>query len=313
MPRSPRRYGSEANPTIVPVMTYGGIEAGGTKWVCAVADDDGSIVATERLPTTTPAETIGRSIEFFQGQGRLDAIGIGSFGPVDLHPASPTYGSIKTTPKPGWNRTDVIGPFRDALGVPVAFDTDVNAAALGEARRGAGIGLHTLSYVTVGTGIGGGALVDGEPLHGALHPELGHLLVPHDRERDPFAGSCPYHGDCFEGLAAGTAIRERCGRPAEELSADHPVWELEAEYLAFGLLTVVYNLSPQRIVLGGGVPKAPGLLARVRDRMFERVAGYLDMPAFADRAAMDDYLVAPGLGDRAGVVGAIELARRASA
>ncbi|MBP2708397.1 ROK family protein [Microbispora sp. RL4-1S] len=287
---------------------YGGIEAGGTKWVCAVADADGHLLATEVIPTTTPEETIPGAIGFFRRHGTPAAVGVGTFGPVDLRPGSPTYGYITSTPKPGWAHTDVVSPLREALGVPVGLDTDVNAAALGEGRRGAGSGLSTISYITVGTGIGAGALVNGRPAHGLLHPEFGHILVPHDRARDPFAGSCPYHGDCLEGLASGEAMRRRWGRRAETLD-DAWAWELEAEYLALAVLNLTYALSPERVIVGGGVAKHPALLARVRARLLDLAAGYPATPALTDPAAMDEYVVAPSLGDRAGVIGAVELAR----
>jgi len=290
-------------------MTYGGVEAGGTKWVCAIGDGPGDLRETVTFPTTTPAETIARAAGFFARAEDLAGVGVGSFGPIDARRSSPTWGSITTTPKPGWAHTEVAPALERALALPVVFDTDVNAAALGEQRWGAAVGLDTFCYVTVGTGIGGGAMANGRLLHGLLHPELGHMRVPHDRERDPFEGACPYHGDCFEGLAAGGAVRQRWGVPAEELD-DPAAWELEAEYLALGLVNVVCTLSPQRIVLGGGVMKRPGLHALVRARLRELLAGYIAAPELID--AIDDYVVPPRLGDRAGVLGAIELARRAA-
>jgi fructokinase len=288
-------------------MIYGGIEAGGTKWVCAIGDGPGDLRETVTFPTTTPVETIGRATDFFTRTDGLAAVGVGSFGPIDVRRSSPTWGSITTTPKAGWAHTDVVSALGLALGLPVAFDTDVNAAALGEQRWGAAIGLDTFCYITVGTGIGGGGMSNGRLLHGLLHPELGHMRIPHDRARDPFEGACPYHGDCFEGLASGGALRQRWGRSAEDLD-DAAAWELEAEYLALGLVNVVCILSPQRIILGGGVMKRPGLLALVRARMRELLAGYVATPELTDE--IDDYVVAPALGDRAGVLGAIELARR---
>jgi fructokinase len=290
-------------------MIYGGIEAGGTKWVCAIGDGPGDLRETVTFPTTTPVETIGRATDFFTRTDELAAVGVGSFGPIDVRRSSPTWGSITTTPKAGWAHTDVVSALGLALGLPVAFDTDVNAAALGEQRWGAAIGLDTFCYITVGTGIGGGGMSNGRLLHGLLHPEFGHMQIPHDRARDPFEGACPYHGDCFEGLASGGALRQRWGRSAEDLD-DAAAWELEAEYLALGLVNVVCILSPRRIILGGGVMKRPGLLALVRARMREVLAGYIAAPELTDE--IDDYVVAPALGDRAGVVGAIELARRAA-
>jgi fructokinase len=290
-------------------VTYGGLEAGGTKWVCAIGTGPDDVAGTVTFPTTDPEETIGRAAEFFGSNGSLAAVGIGSFGPLDVRESSPTWGRITTTPKPGWANTDLVSALRTALGVPVAIDTDVNAAALGEQRWGAAAGLETFCYITVGTGIGGGGMANGRLLHGLLHPEFGHMRVPHDRDRDPFEGACPYHGDCFEGLASGEAIRARWGKPAQELESEE-VWQLEAEYLALGLVNVVCTLSPQRIVLGGGVMKQPpNLYALVRTRLRELLAGYVAVPELGER--IDEYVVKPALGDRAGVLGAIELARRA--
>jgi fructokinase len=274
-------------------MIYGGIEAGGTKWVCGIGTGPDDLHALEIIPTTTPAETLSRAAGFFTQNGGVGAVGVGSFGPIDLR-----SGYITTTPKPGWANTGVVSALQGALDVPVAFDTDVNAAALGEERWGAAIGLDTFCYITVGTGIGGGVIAGGRPLHGLTHPEFGHMRVPHDRTRDPFDGMCPFHGDCFEGLASGSAMRARWGAPAETIDDPH-AWELEAEYLALGLVNVITILSPQLIVLGGGVPKQPGLIPRVRELVGELLAGYVEAPD----------VVAPALGDRAGVLGAIELAR----
>src|SRR5262245_2966323 len=197
-------------------ISYGGIEAGGTKWVCAIGDGDGELLASESFPTGSPRETVARVAEFFRRHGTPCAVGIGCFGPVDTRPSSRTYGWITTTPKPAWAYTDIYSLLRARLGVPIALDTDVNAAALGEARRGRGRGLDTFAYITVGTGIGVGVIANGSLIRGLLHPEGGHIRIPHDHTRDPFPGSCPYHGDCFEGLASGDAIRQRWGRPGEK-------------------------------------------------------------------------------------------------
>lgn len=288
---------------------WGGIEAGGTKFVCAIGSGPDDLIET-RFPTTTPAETLARAIAFFRAQPSLPAaIGIGSFGPVDPDPRSPTFGFITTTPKPGWGNTDVAGPIRQALGVPVAFDTDVNAAALGEQRWGAAQGLHTFIYLTIGTGIGGGALVEGRLLHGAMHPEMGHIRVPHDWTADPYPGFCPYHGDCFEGLAAGPALEQRWGQRAELLPPDHPAWALEARYIALALTSYILTLVPQRIILGGGVMQQPQLFPLVRREVGALLNGYLPVPALLDPLAT--YLVPPGLGNRAGVLGALALAEQA--
>jgi fructokinase len=292
----------------------GGIEAGGTKFVCAVGTGPDDVRAEARVPTTTPSETLERVVAFFAEQATrapLAALGVASFGPVDLDSRSPRFGFITTTPKPGWRDVDLLGPLRRALGVPVGFDTDVNAAALAEQRWGAGRGLGTLVYVTVGTGLGGGAVVDGRPLHGLLHPEMGHMRVPHDRARDPFAGICPAHGDCWEGLATAPAIAARWGRAPETLPDDHPAWVLEAHYLALGLANVVLTLSPERLVLGGGVMTRTHLYRLVRAGVSETLAEYL-VSSVLD-AGLERYIVPPTLGDRAGVLGALALAQTAVA
>ena len=283
-------------------MLYGGVEAGGTKWVCATGTAPDDLRAIETFATTTPAETLARAVDFFTRNSGISALGVGSFGPLDLR-----AGRITTTPKAGWADTDVVSTLRETLGVPVAFDTDVNAAALGEQRWGAAQGLDTFCYFTVGTGIGGGVMAGGRLVHGLVHPEIGHLLIPHDRARDPFDGGCPFHGDCFEGLASGSAIRQRWGKPAEELGDRNEVWELEAQYLALGVVNVTFAFSPQRVILGGGVMKQPALLPLVRARAQELLGGYIAGLS----EGLDDYIVGPGLGDRAGVLGAIELARQA--
>lgn len=290
-------------------MIYGGIEAGGTKWVCAVGAAPGDVRDTTTFATTSPGETIARAAAFFAGHD-IAALGVGSFGPLDLRAGSPTWGRITTTPKPGWSDTDVAGTLGAALGVAVAIDTDVNAAALAEHRWGSAIGLGTFSYVTVGTGIGGGGLVNGELLHGLIHPEIGHMRVPHDRDRDPFEGACPYHGDCLEGLASGGAIHARWGRPGAELT-DESAWRLVAEYLALGIVNLISLLSPERIVIGGGVMQQPLLLPLIRLRVKHLLAGYFSARELD--GDLSDYLVAPSLGGRAGVLGSLELARMAVA
>jgi fructokinase len=289
---------------------YGAIEAGGTKFVCAVGSGPDDIQAQVRIPTTTPRETLGRCLEFFRAQPPLEALGVACFGPIDLRPGSPRYGHVTTTPKQGWRDANVVGPLQAALGVPVGFDTDVNGAVLGEWRWGAARGLSSALYVTVGTGIGGGALLDGQLAHGLVHPEMGHLLLPREVDDAAFEGVCPFHGGrCWEGLASGPAIERRWGRPAELLPPEHPAWDLEARYLASALTTLVLVLSPERVILGGGVSRAPGLLPLVRARLLERLGGYVAADAVTRH--VDSYVVAPLLGDRAGVAGALALAERA--
>jgi len=292
---------------------WGGIEAGGTKFVCAVGTGPDEIRAEERFPTTTPEETIARAIAFFRQQesshGKLAAVGIASFGPIDPNPASPKFGTITTTPKPGWANTDFAGAVGRALGVPVGFDTDVNAAALGESRWGAGQGLENLIYFTIGTGIGGGGLLNGKLMHGLIHPEMGHMRLPHDLAADPYPGHCPFHRDCFEGLACGPAITDRWKQPADTLPDDHPAWKLQAHYLALAMTNVVCTLSPERIILGGGVMSHPTLLAMVQREVQSLLAGYVQSPAITSE--IEQYIVAPGLGNQAGVLGAFALAEQA--
>jgi fructokinase len=290
------------------MTAYGGIETGGSKWECAVGTGPDDVQAAETIPTTTPEETIGRAVAFLEREGPIEGIGIGSFGPLDWRRSSPTWGHITTTPKPGWAHTDVGQAIRRRLGVPVVFDTDVNAAALGEHRWGAAKELDTFCYITVGTGIGGGGMVGGELLHGLVHPEFGHMRIPHDRQADPFPGVCPYHGDCLEGLASGRAIEARWGRPAAELR-DEAAWRLQARYLALGLICVICVLSPERILLGGGVMSRPGLLGLVQRDVIALLNGYLD--AAAVRSEISSYITPPALGPRAGVLGALALAQSA--
>jgi fructokinase len=292
---------------------WGGIEAGGTKTVCAVGTGADDLRAEERIPTTTPDETIGRALAFLREQAQeepLAAVGIASFGPLDLNPESPSFGQIIVTPKPGWAYTDWVERVQQGLDAPVGLDTDVNAAALAEHQWGAARGLGDFVYLTIGTGIGGGGMVHGRLIHGLNHPEMGHMRVPHDRALDPFDGSCPYHGDCLEGLAAGPALEARWGQPAATLGEDHPAWPLEAEYLALGLVNFICTLLPQRIIMGGGIMQQPRLFPLVRRRVQELLSGYFRAPQILDR--IDEYVVPPGLGHRAGVLGAIALAQRAA-
>ena len=298
---------TEASPPVAAV------EAGGTKFVCAVGTGPDDLRAVTRFPTTGPDETLGRTLSFFRRQREegadFQAAGVGSFGPVDVDPSSPTWGHVTTTPKEGWRGTEFAPLLRRELDVPVGFDTDVNAAALGERRWGAARGLDTFLYVTVGTGIGGGGMAGGRLMHGLLHPEMGHMRIPRDREADPYPGRCPFHGDCLEGLATGPAMEERWGRPPEELPVDHPAWELEALYLAHGLCNLALILSPERIVVGGGVMRQRRLFPALREKVRELLGGYLETPEITEE--MDRYIVPPGLGDRAGVLGALALGQRA--
>jgi fructokinase len=291
---------------------FGGIEGGGTKFVCAIGTGPDDIRAETRFDTELPDVTLAQVEAFFREQrqlGPLAAVGIASFGPIDPDSMSPDFGHVTTTPKPGWAHTDFAGTVHRMLGVPVGFDTDVNVAALGEHRWGAARGLDTFIYLTVGTGIGGGGMVNGKLIHGMMHPEMGHIRIPHDRVLDPYTGNCPYHGDCFEGLCCGPALAERWGMSAAELPAVHPAWGLEAHYLALGIVNYLLTISPQRIILGGGVMHQSQLFPMVRAKVKDLLNGYIRV----DRVGVhiDEYIVPPGLGDRAGVLGAIALAEAA--
>jgi len=292
---------------------FGGSEAGGTKCVCVVTDDSKNILAETRFATTTPAETMGRVTAFFLEQNRMlpkpvAAIGVACFGPIDPEPTSSSFGYITTTPKPGWANTPVVQPLRDLFHVPVAIDTDVNAAAVGEGVWGAAAGMDNFLYLTIGTGIGGGGVFNGKPLHGLVHPEMGHIRVPHDWTKDPYAGFCPYHGDCFEGLAAGPALLSRWGQPGANLPLDHPAWALEAHYIALALQNFICTLSPRKIILGGGVMQQEQLFPLIRKETQQLLNGYVASPNIL--SGIDNYIVPPGLGNRAGVLGAIALAQQ---
>lgn len=293
-------------------VRYGGIEAGGTKFVCAIGDASLSLLERIEFPTTTPGETLGRAIDFFRSRaenGGLAALGIGSFGPVDPRPDSPAWGYITTTPKKGWRHTDFAGGLGRALDVPVGFDTDTNAAALGEGALGAAKGLHTFAYLTIGTGIGGGALVGGTRIHGLLHPEMGHMRLPR-AEGDDFEGVCPFHGDCLEGMASGPALHARAGGPPDRLPPDHEIWTYVVHYLSTALANITCVLSPQRIILGGGVMHQRHLFPRIRRRVQSLLADYLQSPEIITHP--ETFIVPPGLGNDAGVVGALALARHAA-
>ena len=282
----------------------GAIEAGGTKWVLGTGQADGTIAARHVIPTRDPGTTLAEARDWLAGQGTLAAIGIGSFGPVELDRSRGAYGSITSTPKPGWRNTPVVPFFAGAFGVPIGFDTDVNAAALGEHEMGAGAGAAGCAYVTVGTGIGGGIVIGGRTVAGAGHPEVGHAFPRRGKEDFGFAGQCPYHGDCYEGLASGPAIQSRWGATLSDLPPDHEAHDLVAGYLAQLCHTIFATAAVEVIVLGGGVLGTPGLRERVAERTAALNAGYL--PG-GDRQR----IVAPGLGDHSGLTGALLLAARA--
>ena len=290
---------------------YGALEAGGTKFMCVVGRSPQDVVDEKRIETTDPQSTLGKVVAFFEPHcraGRLSAIGVGSFGPLDLDEASPTYGQITTTPKPGWQNADLLGSLGAGLGLPVVLDTDVNAAALGEYTWGAGIGLRALMYLTVGTGIGGAFLYEGQPLHGMQHSEMGHVHVARDAADSLFPGACPFHGACFEGLASGPAIEQRLGRRGEDLPDEDAFWSLEAGYIASALATYVLVLSPMRIIVGGGVMHRKFLFPMIRERLLELLGNYVLDPRLLQHT--QDYVVPPGLGAHSGVYGALGLAAR---
>lgn len=290
---------------------FGGIEAGGTKFVCAVGSNPDDLRDEIRFDTTSPDKTIYRAIEYFREQSlreRLLAIGIGSFGPVDLNRGSSTYGYITSTPKPHWANTDFYGKIRDGLNITVGIDTDVNAAALGEYKWGAARGLANFIYLTIGTGIGGGGMINGRLLHGLLHPEMGHVFIPHDIKTDPYEGKCPFHKNCFEGLASGPALKDRWGEPAENLSEDHKAWDLEAKYISLALINYICTLSPQRIIIGGGVMEQKSLLSLIHEKVRGMLNNYIGVTEL--RENIEKYIVMPELGNKSGILGAIALAKQ---
>lgn len=291
---------------------FGGVEIGGSEIVCAIGTSPMNILNETIIFTRSPSATLPEIIQFFLNQqkeyGNITAIGIASFGPLDLNPRSPTYGQIISTPKSGWVGTDVIHPFQNALNIPVYLDTDVNGAALGEWLSGAGRGFDTILYMTVGTGIGVGAIFSGKIFHGSNHPEMGHMRIPHDFVNDPFVGICPFHGDCLEGLASGHAMELRWLSRPENIPYNHPAWALEAQYLAYATTNLIFTFSPQRIILGGGIMRHLGLLKRIQQETNKLVNGYGN---FGERE-INQIMVEPMLGDRAGVCGAIGLAMQAN-
>ncbi|MGN0297999.1 MAG: ROK family protein [Lachnospiraceae bacterium] len=288
-------------------MLYGALEAGGTKMVCAIGDENGTIFEQVSFPTLTPEETIPRLIEYFKGK-KIQALGIGCFGPIDLNKKSKTYGYITTTPKLAWRNYDIVGTFEKALGVPVGFDTDVNGSALGESTWGCTKDMDTSIYITIGTGVGVGIIINKQPLHGMLHPEAGHILIDRHPSDLNFKCNCPAHENCLEGLAAGPAIEKRWGRKAIELKDCMEVWELESYYIGQALVNYILTISPQKIVLGGGVMHQMQLFPMIREEVKKQLNGYLDTPELRD---LDNYIVPASLHDDQGIMGAIKLAMMA--
>lgn len=283
-------------------MTIGALEAGGTKMICAIGTEDGKILDRVSIPTETPELTIPKIVEYFKSKF-ISALGVACFGPLDLDRTSPTYGYITSTPKLPWRNYDIVGALQKHLQVPIGFDTDVNGSALGEATWGALRGLQNGMYITIGTGIGAGILSNGRLLHGMQHPEAGHILL-RKHSADPYDGACPYHKTCFEGLASGPAIEARWGKKAELLERDVPVWEMEAFYIGQALVNYIMILSPERIVLGGGVMHQTQLMPLIHREVERQLNGYIQTPQLA---RLEDYIVLPELGDDQGILGAIQL------
>ncbi|MDE7300087.1 MAG: ROK family protein [Lachnospiraceae bacterium] len=288
-------------------MRIGALEAGGTKMVCAIGNENGELEKRVSFPTQTPETTMPELIRFFKEE-QVEAMGIGCFGPVDLNRKSGTYGYITSTPKLAWANCNMVGAFQQALGVPVGFDTDVNGAVLGEVCFGAARGCETAIYITIGTGIGVGVYVNGGLLHGLLHPEAGHVLVARHPE-DKYAGKCPFHPDCLEGLAAGPAIMERWGKPAAQLAGEEEVWELESYYIAQAVANYILTLSPQKVILGGGVMHQEQLFPLIRRKVVGLLNGYIRCGAILQ--GIDEYIVPPALGDDPGIKGALMLGKNA--
>jgi len=288
---------------------YGALEAGGTKMVCAIGDENGNILERVSIPTLTPGETMPPMIEFFRGKG-ISALGIGCFGPVDLDKKSPTYGYITSTPKLAWQNYPIVAEFEKALGIPVGFDTDVNAAALGEATWGCTKDVENSIYITIGTGVGVGVIANGKPYHGMIHPEGGHILLSRHPE-DPMVGSgCPFHENCMEGLAAGPSLEKRWGVKGAELADRMDVWEMEAWYIGQAITNYIMILSPERIICGGGVMHQPCLLPLIRKEVARQMNGYIKGKGMDD---LDNYIVGVSLNDNQGAMGAVKLAMDALA
>ncbi|MHB8807890.1 MAG: ROK family protein [Anaerolineaceae bacterium] len=291
-----------------------GIEAGGTKFNCIIAEDPENILAEKRIATTDPEQTMQETIQFIHqtvapSSQKIQAVGIGSFGPLDLDPASLNFGSITSTPKTAWKHFNIKKAFEDALHLPVVLDTDVNAAAYGEFLWGTGKGKKHILYLTIGTGIGGGFVMDEKPYHGMLHPEMGHIFLADHLHNDPFKGICPYHGNCFEGLASGPALQSHWGIEASQLEKDHPAWEQEAQLIALALCNYICILSPDIIILGGGVMQQMQLFPLIQKKVPEILNGYVQAEMITRNIAA--YIVPPGLGSKSGVLGALALARLA--
>jgi len=289
-------------------MILGAIEAGGTKIICGIGDEKGILFDKVHFPTLTPEETMPNILAYFKDKD-IEALGIGSFGPVDVHKDSKTYGYILDTPKAGWSMFPFLDEIKKGIHVPTVIDTDVNGAALGESMWGIAKDLPSCLYITIGTGVGAGFCHDGHLLHGLLHPEMGHIILP-KHEKDPYPGKCPFHGNCLEGLASGPAIEDRFGKKAYELPETHIAWEIESYYIAQALVNYTMILSPHKIILGGGVMKQKQLFPLIRQQFITLMGSYINKPELSDQ--IDDYIVYPGLGDHSGTYGALALATLAT-
>ena len=290
-------------------MRLGTLEAGGTKMVLSVGNENNELLEQTSIPTETPAKTIPAMVEWFKSKDII-ALGIGSFGPVDLNPKSQTYGYITSTPKQGWTNQPLLPTLQESLHVPAMIDTDVNAAALAEWKLGAAKGLNSCLYVTIGTGVGAGLVVEGHLVHGLLHPEMGHMLLQPAKNDPTPDGFCPFHKGCLEGLASGPAIEKRWGRKAYELPQDHEAWELEGWYLAQMCVNAICTLSPEKIILGGGVMQQKHLFPMIRKKTQELLNGYIRHQAILEK--IDAYITEPGLGTKSGATGALLLAKQAA-
>jgi len=291
---------------------YIGIEGGGTKFICAHGSGPHDLQDRTVIHTQSPDQTMKEVADYIratQKKSLIKAIGLAVFGPLDLDPVSPMYGYITTTPKPGWKNFNIVGVLKQAFKLPIGFDTDVNGAALGEYQWGAAQGLNDFIYLTVGTGIGGGLMINGRIVHGAMHPEMGHIIIPRDTSRDSFAGCCHFHSTCLESLASGTAMSSRwCVKSPFDLPSDHEAWDLEAHYLGIGIANHILSFSPQRIIIGGGVMQQTHLLPKIRREVLKCLNGYLKFEKIVNR--LDEYIVKPGLGENSGICGAMVLAEQ---
>lgn len=288
-------------------MRLGAIEAGGTKFVVCIGNEAGVVFEKAFFPTDTPEKTMKNIFAFFD-EKRIEALGVGCFGPIDLNLGSETYGYITTTPKVKWKNFNIMGALKERYSVPISFDTDVNAAALGESCFGSAKGIDNVLYLTIGTGIGGGAIVEGKLVHGLMHPEMGHIPLRR-RNDDPYRGNCPFHESCFEGLAAGPALEKRWGKKGNELARDHPAWELEAYYIAQALTIYILTIAPQKIILGGGVMHQEQLFPLIRKYVQELLCGYIEKAEIVTEA-INNYIVSPILGDNVGICGCLALAKQ---